>query len=213
MNLKIYTTYHKDNLIKDYNLIEDNYHILFGTHKNADGENLNNCSKYFNEYSTMYYVWKNNLYSEFVGFEHYRRRFDISKIKDLKNDNVYVQSYDKHTEYTLNNDKTWLLDLQYYENNIKKLYGEKNIYIDYLYNSHDVIGYMCFIINFQKFNEMMIFMHTLIDMFDKDINANYNYNNYLKFYNDEYLCRAHIMERLVSMWILCNYDKNNIIKV
>lgn len=211
MNYKIYTTYHKDSIIKEYNLKSDNYHILFPTHKNIKGDNINYFSKYLNEYCTMYYVWKNNLYSDFVGFEHYSKRFDITKIPDLKDDEIYVSMYEINRDNTLNDDKNWLLDLPYYEKNIKLLYGENNKYIDYLYNCHNIIWNECIIMNFTQFCKMMKFIDQLVNMFDNDIHGDYTYNNYLIFYNnDNYLCRAHIIERLISMWIICNYDNSKI---
>lgn len=207
MNYKIYTTYHDDSLIEQYDLNNDEHHIMFPTHKSISGNNINNVSKYFNEFSTMYYVWKNNKYCDFIGFEHYRRKFDINRIPNLNNDEVYVRIYEQHNNNVLNDDKKWLLDLTYYEKNIKKLYGENNKYIDYMYNCHNIVWDMCYIMLYDKFCEMMKFIWELCEMFDNDINANYNYDNYLKFYNNNtYFCRGHILERLVSMWIICNYD-------
>jgi len=41
MNYKIYTCYHDDKLIKNHNLINDEYHILYPTHKKTNEIDLN----------------------------------------------------------------------------------------------------------------------------------------------------------------------------
>lgn len=81
-NLTIWCTYHKDNLIDEYNLnYIPSYIKLFNTNNlNINGEHINHLGPHLNEICTYYYVWKNQIYSKYVGFCHYRRFYsDLGK--------------------------------------------------------------------------------------------------------------------------------------
>ena len=83
-DLTIWLTYHDDSQIEQYGLREDDVFRLFkGNAVNVEGDNINHLNAFYSEIVTFYYVWKNNVRSEKVGFCHYRRRFqqlmDIEK--------------------------------------------------------------------------------------------------------------------------------------
>ena len=84
-DLTIWLTYHDDSQIEQYGLREDDVFRLFkGNAVNVEGDNINHLNAFYSEIVTFYYVWKNNVRSEKVGFCHYRRRFqqlmDIEKL-------------------------------------------------------------------------------------------------------------------------------------
>lgn len=66
----------------------------FNVNNKTEGININHLSKFFNEYCTMYYVWKNDIQSDIVSFSHYSR---IIFPRHIKNDflisNNYFQFY------------------------------------------------------------------------------------------------------------------------
>ena len=85
--LTIWCSYHNPNLIWEYNLdYLPSYIKLFNTNDlTLKEKNINYLNPHLNEIVTLYYVWKNNLYSKYVGFCHYRRFFkkiDYDKLED-----------------------------------------------------------------------------------------------------------------------------------
>lgn len=80
---KIYCTYHDKKLINEYQLKETSNFKLFYTKDNLDGYSLNYVQKYLCEWVTQYYVWKNNLKEDIIGFCHYRRNIMNAINNDL----------------------------------------------------------------------------------------------------------------------------------
>ena len=80
---------------KEYNLKNyygEDYNILiYNNDKNYQGNCINNLNCYLGELCTMYYVWKNNLKSDIVGFDQYRRQW--TQIDFDKINNNYIQTY------------------------------------------------------------------------------------------------------------------------
>ena len=72
----MWCTYHEDIQIEQYNLRQNDAFRLFkGNALDVEGENINHLNAFYSEISTIYWVWKNNVRSEKVGFCHYRRNF------------------------------------------------------------------------------------------------------------------------------------------
>ena len=70
----MWCTYHEDIQIEQYNLRQNDAFRLFkGNALDVEGENINHLNAFYSEISTIYWVWKNNVRSETVGFCHYRR--------------------------------------------------------------------------------------------------------------------------------------------
>ena len=76
-DLTIYCSYHNSKLIKDYNLdYLPNYIELFNTNDlTLKEDNINYLNPYFAEIVTYYYIWKNQIYSKYIGFCHYNLCF------------------------------------------------------------------------------------------------------------------------------------------
>ena len=74
IDYKIWCTYHDKNLIDKYDLKETENFKLYYTKGELKNEiSLNYIQEFLNEWVTQYYVWKNNIKSDIVGFCHYRR--------------------------------------------------------------------------------------------------------------------------------------------
>jgi len=103
---KIYCVYHDPKLIDEYNLKEtDNFKLYFTKNEDEEKYNLNYVQLYLNEWVAQYYVWKNNLKSDIVGFCHYRRpldkylSIDDKLLNHIENSNYYsfeIGHYDKN---------------------------------------------------------------------------------------------------------------------
>ena len=89
-SIKTYITYFDDKQIEEYDLKSDENTVLFkGNDTSYSGESINNLNIFYCELCTMYYVWKNNLKSDYVCFKQYRRPFNWEgKIKPPKKDEV-----------------------------------------------------------------------------------------------------------------------------
>ena len=83
-NIKTYITYFDDNQIEEYGLKGDDNTILFkGNDTSYKGKNINRLNTFYCELCTMYYVWKNNLKSDYVCFKQYRRPFNWEQASRL----------------------------------------------------------------------------------------------------------------------------------
>lgn len=63
------------------NTLDDSlYRKKFVTNDEIEGENINHLNRFLNEFVCQYYVWKNNIYSKYVAFCHYRRVIEVDSI-------------------------------------------------------------------------------------------------------------------------------------
>lgn len=91
-DIKIWCTYHMPEQITEYNIKEtDIIKLFYSDNESLKEENINDLNRYLSEIVTYYYVWKNQKYSKYVGFCHYRRHFNCIDF-DFINDNN-VQAY------------------------------------------------------------------------------------------------------------------------
>lgn len=215
MNLKLYCTFHSPELYDKYNLKTDEIRICFPSYNlDINGININYANPVLCEFVTMYYVWKNRLYSQFVGFEHYRRKFD-KQIPELNHNQCYVMNlyrnkqkvkYDFYSDHTTHIYNTCLLLLKYKYKNID-LYNTMN-------NTTNFIPYSCFIMSYSNFEKMCECIFPIL--FDLDIiyDGYLIFDNYLKIFNyDSYQARqlAFLGERLISCYILTYFELDNIL--
>lgn len=216
MNLKLYCTYHSANLIDEYNLKDDEIHTHFPSYDTSiNGTNINYTNPILCEVVTLYYVWKNRLFSEFVGFEHYRRKFDTKNISELYYNQCYVQKllhddrpikysfYVDHYAHTYN---MCLFLLKYKYNNIE-LYNTMNSTVHF-------IPFNNFIMSYDKFEEMCEIVFPILFDLDTIYNGEFSIDKYVKIFNDNhYDARqlAFLAERLISCYIITYFGLDNII--
>lgn len=110
-NLTIWCSYHNNNLIDEFNLdYIPSYIKLFNTNDlNITDDNINYLNPHLCEICTYYYVWKNQIKSNYVGFCHYRRFFSNLGKENIENFGVhyyctfqcnlkhYICGYDRKT--------------------------------------------------------------------------------------------------------------------
>lgn len=90
-NLIVWCIYHNDSQVYEYNLDNvPNYIRLFNVNDlNMTDDNINYLNPYLCELVAFYYVWKNQIKSDYVGFCHYRRFFKKISINNLNNYGVH----------------------------------------------------------------------------------------------------------------------------
>lgn len=215
MNLKLYCTFHSPELYDEYNLKTSKKRVCFPSYdSDIDGININYANPVLCEFVTMYYVWKNRLYSKFVGFEHYRRKFDEKKIPKLNHNKCYV------IDLFISQDK---IKQEFYKYHIAHIYNTCLLLLKYKYKNIDLyntmnkaktlIPYSCFIMSYNNFKKMCKCIFPILFDLDNMYNGQLNLDNYLQIFNyDNYQARqlAFLGERLISCYILTHFGLDNI---
>ncbi len=213
--IKIWLTYHDDKQIEEYNLRENDTIKLFkGNNMDVEGENINNLNKYYSELVTLYYVWKNKVYSQYVGFEHYRRKFhQIFRVEQgqcqvwdiVKGCNIFYNYKEAHNYRDLYD----LIEI------LNKKYGLGNKYTDYLLNGTVFIPFCCFIMQYGDYEKMAEWLFSILFAWDEKNKLFMNPEKYMekaqkdfRYENVNYQCRAigFLAERLISSYIILNMD-------
>ena len=90
---KLWCTYHREDIPEEYNLYEtNNFKLFYNDNFNLEEDNINYLHDYLCDIGTYYYIWKNNLKSDIVGFCQYSKHFRFINY-DLLN-NFGFQSYE-----------------------------------------------------------------------------------------------------------------------
>lgn len=213
-DLTIWLTYHEDAQIEQYHLKEDDIIRLFrGDSMDTEGENINHLNHFYSEMSTMYWVWKNNHKTTYVGFCHYRRQFsaviepDSGECQVLKIQEQQI-SLLEHYKYAHNyQDYYDIIDI------LNDKYGEGNKYSDYLLHSKTFIPFCCFIMHWEDFVSLCEFLFPILFAFDDLHGLHMDAERYMakaekdfRYDDKKYQCRAmsFLAERLISSYIFCN---------
>ena len=102
--ITIWKTYHNESLIKEFNL-EENERIFLFNSKNVgyDGKNINHLNQFLCEGVTLVYPYLNNLKSDIIGFQHYRRWFhsDEKSLNVKRIMNGEIQCFASWNDYYL----------------------------------------------------------------------------------------------------------------
>ena len=209
--LTFWITYHDDKQIKEYRLIESDIIRLFkGNKEDVDGDNINYLNKFYSEIGTFYYVWKNNLRSQTIGFGHYRRQFPQicnveegqCQVMNIIHGNQIINNYKYAHNYQ---DMYDAIDI------INEKYGKDNKYSKYLLEGNVFIPFCCFIMNYSDFEKLCEWLFPIIFAWDKKNGLDMNPEKYMEKamrdfrYDDvNYQCRAiaFLAERLISCFIV-----------
>lgn len=200
---KIYVTYHQDSQVKEYHLDTlTTPFTLFNVNDTPTLTNINPLNFTFSEMVTMYYVWKNKLYSPIIGFNHYRRLFHKVTTPDQHSCQIYKTfSFNIYNQYIGSHNKQ---DIDIALSILDTQYGKDNPYSNHIRYSDTMIGNCCFIMTWENFNKLCDFLFPILFEFDRQIGCSLDKNNYLNRYNnDAYQARvvSFIAERLISAWI------------
>ena len=216
MDYKIWVTYHQDEQVAQYGLRNDEHHTLFPSHKDVDGENINVLNPVYSEMVTMWYVWKNQLKSDYVGFEHYRRHLNIVRLPkesecqvyrvlDFKDKTVYKQYSLCHNHHDMDAVLSILDDK----------YGKDNEYSSYILRSSVLIANCTFVMKWEDFCSLCEFMFPILEEFGHRCGMDglgtvesWNEKAIADFGDNKPIYQRRVVsflaERLISAWIFKN---------
>ena len=214
MSYTIYTTFHKDEFINEYNLHEDEHHKLFPAHKSVNGNNINLMNPVYSEMVCMWYVWKNNLKSDYVGFEHYRRKLDVKSPPEKGHCYVFEEVtfgetiYQQYSRWHNRKDLDIVLDI------LEETYGKDNIYAKHIRESKKLIPFCTYMMSWNDFTLMCNYIFDIVDKYSERVGIigydeealNKWKQKAIKDFNGrnwKYQTRfvAYLVERLISAWI------------
>ena len=180
-NWKAYVSYCSEQQKYDYNLKETDNIQLIDVWADLPNDNINYLNHYYSELVMCYYVWKNQLYSDYVCIWDHRRF--ITPINFEKLDNNCIQAYyHRYTELTpfeymihegINEYIIWQF--------IKYMIEEKHIDHDHIMETvfkkpwEDRLWlHSCFNCNWNVFNDLCKFMFDFVNY----LIPNGDYTNY-----------------------------------
>lgn len=212
--LKTYITYFDDHQIDEFNLKADENAVLFkGNDTSYSGESINHLNIFYCELCTYYYVWKNNLKSDYVCFKQYRRPFDWYQFRSLPDKGCVVcyepiiMRFNIAGNYAICHGRKRAIDVVDY---LRKEFGDNSDVINYFARSNVMFTNNSVVLNWDDFCGMCEFVFGVLDGLDKYYELNYDYDKYkenaLRFTEDkryDYQMHwvAYIGERLVSCYI------------
>jgi hypothetical protein len=214
-NYRMWVTYHKDEFLKDYGLVEDEHHKLFATHKTPSEKNINHMNSVYSEMVTLWYVWQNNLKTDYVGFEHYRRRMSVNQMPKKGECQIFrAINFGSQTVYQqyaqCHNSK----DMDTMISVLDEKYGAGNQYSTYLKKDNIFVANCCFMMQWADFTKLCNYLFPLLDGFasacgisSSDVEGWRNKAIFdFKKVKTEYQMRAvsFLAERLISAWIVTN---------
>lgn len=213
-NIKLYTIYHENKLYDEYNLFETdivkpiNIKNLIHDHNDP----LIKYNKQLSEFATMYYIWKNNIKSDYIGFQHYRRAFIDYDINKLKKGNTLVRHKWMVYNFFTNRDEPNLN----YRLNLTDSYLYYTIrFKEFIYTNYDKYYYnrlnrILFDNDFDKFKcvygrEMYI---TNWNVFSKIVKCIYNFLEYVFGKKLEYFDEFDTFQKFDQQLVFNNIDSN-----
>ena len=191
---------HDPQIIKDYNIKEtpENHIKLFDASHQYELENINHIHPYLAELTMIYYIYKNQLKSDFISITHYRREYIGINFEKLKNDAVQVlwEGVSKESFYermiNVNMNSNIILGVKSFLRNNKKM---SNLQIEELLNKKNVkmMYPLSFTCNWKIFNEICDFIFYILDYILpnerwKNIDELNNYNNDMFLLFDNFYC-------------------------
>lgn len=166
--LNVWTSYHLPEIKEEYNLKENDGIRLFCTTESLGCDNINMLNKYYCELCTMYYVWKNNIKSDYIGFQHYRYLLTYTDLSPITNngydiicENAWLDNYYLKLKQCGINDYIIIKCIDF----INELTGINKITLyDMLYKDNfEIFCGNTFICSWEIFNELCIFIFGLLD--------------------------------------------------
>lgn len=179
-------------------------------HDNDMLDNRADKNKYYSEYSAHYYIWKQDLKSDYIGLSHYRRFFDNGsfsirpitkkKIEKIMSKYDVILPYHEKFEYSIqdcymkwHNKK----DLYYLYSSLMKYDNDFYTYFIERMNMHEMSMRNLFITKRSIANEYWEWIFGLFDMMEKEFELGER---------DPYQSRVfgYYAERLLEPWMLYN---------
>ena len=143
-NFVLWCTYHRDDIPKEYNLYNSDHFKLFNDDDlTITDDNINYLHDYLCELTTYYYVWKNNLKSDYVGFCQYSKHLRYIDTYKLNKFGFFTYNYhyekqqkfiDDNSEYHICKNMDYL-----YRNLIFYIKNKYNVDVFKYYKNHQFI--------------------------------------------------------------------------
>lgn len=205
-NLKLYCVYHDEKLKTQYihtkpwfksyykPLVESEWFKLYYTNEGHENS-IDNVQKYFCEFTALYYIYKNNLYSPYIGLCHYDRQKLRALIENTRLDDVNIIGEYEHygtmkffCEERYNNFLIRDL-LQYIKNNYDKHTRIYRYFIDNYETDVNWLSNMCFITKWEYFDEIVGLLVNFFDYINENKQLNWSLDSYTKFITDEWITK------------------------
>jgi len=161
---KIWRSYWRIEDKDNYDLHETNHVIPFYTKEKLNNKyDINYLSDYLGELTMMYYIWKNNLKSEYICISQYRRNFYDINFDKLKNNEIEVicNGYCNIGIY-----KNKFLDFNYkqkYKEYLQKRNINKNIIDNIFYHGYTEFFLIMFCCKWEIFCDICDFIFGFLD--------------------------------------------------
>ena len=239
MTRKIYCSYTSAEQLKKYPPDWDGADVevvLYDTAIGIGPEKINYLNNYWSDYVCMYDVWKNNLKSDFVGFEQYSRRLDYKMlVTEPDKCNVFhrvsfpATVADMYRFFHDYRDMIGIAQIMLEQTKTDASDPLSNPYVKYLYTERVFYSESTFFMSWDKFTAMCEFMFPILFAYDKSMNLGMDVKRYeewtkTRFAESKYALKAnasweyqrrvfgYLAERLVSAFIHVNFDKGKIIE-
>ena len=226
-DLTIWTVYHKDGLLAEYQIKNPDTHKYYAAHGDDRGDVINKLNPAWSELVAIYYLWRNGLKSEWIGINHYRRQFEPERLPEVGECCCYAK-YDLGDTILDHYGKCHHReDLETAINCIDYRCGESNPYSEYLRTSRTLLGNICFVMRWEEFCDMCEWLFPILNHIKTSlIGSTHYFDEELELWRDkavkdfgydraDYQMRtiSFIGERLVSAWIATNMRVIQIAKV
>ena len=214
--VKLYVAYHKPELKSK--LRANHFDVLYDTTATITEDNLNNLHDFFGEFTQMYYAWKNNKYSPYIGFSNWRDQLEVPN----KAPQLFIPQKKVCERRTLKGGFIFSHGEPLYKEmvvSIKKLYGDDSKYLKPFEGTTFYMGGHG-IYKWDFFVKCMEFTWGIMNDIITRNNLN-TYDDYVAFSNKmlkkrtdwchpdqkqdhQYLFFGYIFERIITIFIVAN---------
>lgn len=161
---RIWVSYYTDEQATEYGLHDDDTHRIFGTHLDAEGKNINHMHPVFSELVLLWYVWKNNLKTNYVGFSQYRRTLVPGRLPRKGECQIYrMENFGAKTIYEQYAHCHSSRDMDVMLSVLDDAYGKDNPYSMHILDSHVFYSRCMFMMRWADFVKLCKFLFPLID--------------------------------------------------
>lgn len=194
---KIYISYCTEDQISEYNLKETENIMLFNVFDESLPNNINNMNCHYSELVIAYYVWKNNLKSDYVCIWDHRRFLTHINYDELDNDKIqsyYSVSVDLTPfEYMIHEGINEYIIWEFIKYMIEVKGIDHDTIIDKIFNKPwDTLWFhSCFNCNWKVFTDLCEFMFGFVDYMIPNGKHN-DYNSVQTFIKDMKCSIMHI---------------------
>ena len=220
--MKIWTVYHQVGLYDKYPIQDPDTHLYYGAHCKDFGKGINKLNPAWSELVAIYYIWKNQEFSNLVGFNHYRRQF--KPIENLQPGECQIYSIEDLGNMTIRDHYALCHNVKDFDSLISLMMTD-DVHAPYarrLINDHQFINRCCFMMAWTDFVRMCDWLFPLMEEWQRKVigfGLDADADDILKAYrkhvtihsgmvdkNPDYQMRipSFLAERLVGVWIAEN---------